>query len=551
MMETYKQAIETVCLELFEQEVTVILTRPEEQFGDYSTNVAMQLAAKMGTKPREIAEQIVEKLDMDATVAGAGFINVRVADSAVVSSASSAIDSLKKPLDGQIVVAEYSDPNPFKALHAGHLYTSLVGDAVANLMEAAGAEVKRVNFGGDVGLHVGKAMWAILQAIGGENPEKLKELQKSDRAKWVSDRYVEGHKAYEGDEQTKNNIINMNKRVYQVHTDQDQDSAFAQIYWTCRQWSYDGFDSLYELLNMKPFDKYYPESAVDRLGFETINKHLGTVYEKSDGAIIFRGEPFGLFTQVFVNSQGFTTYAGKDVGLIQQKYIDYHYDISFIITDFSQKDHLSVVMKSIEQYEPELVAKTVHHTHGRINFADGSKMSSRGGNVVMAEDVLEATFAASKGGDKSIVLGAVRYSFLKNRIGGNIAYDPNESVAQEGNSGPYLQYALVRARAILKKVTDSTAYAPGADIKLDEFERSLARKLSMYPETFEAALADYSPHHICGYLYELAQIFNRFYENSRVAGDQREALRAELVGSYEKVLTHGLGLLGMPTPEKM
>jgi arginyl-tRNA synthetase len=543
--------LQKIVQELFDVSIEPVFTRPDEQFGDYATNIALQLAAQLGKNPREIAEAIAGRLNesgLEASVAGPGFINIKLSDQKLFEAALTSAE-LPKPLDGKVIVAEYSDPNPFKALHAGHLYTSLVGDAIANLMESAGADVKRVNFGGDVGLHVGKAMWGILQALGGEKPEKLDSIAEEERAEWVSARYVEGHAASSDNETAKAEIIETNKRVYQVHAEDDQESAFAKIYWTCRKWSYDGFDRLYQRLNMKPFKQYYPESSVDQLGLETVKKHLGTVYEESDGAIIFRGEKYGLFTQVFVNGEGFTTYAGKDVGLIQQKYADYHYDQSFIITDFSQKDHLSVVLKSIEQYEPELVAKTIHHTHGRINFADGSKMSSRSGNVVMANDVLDATYKAAREQNDDVILGAIRYSFLKNRIGGDIAYDPEESVAQEGNSGPYLQYALVRAASILRK---AQGIIPAQ--KVDELappERALARQLSMYPEVFGAALQDYSPHHLCNYLYELAVVFNRFYEQCRVIDDPRSEIRVQLVASYEQVLSHGLNLLGMPQPEEM
>lgn len=536
----------------FNQQVEPVLTRPDEQFGDYATNVAMQLAGKLGKNPREIAETIAAKLseqNIEASIAGPGFINIKLSSDQLFNLAQAASSSLSTPLEGQVVVAEYSDPNAFKALHAGHLYTSLVGDAVANVLEKAGADVKRVNFGGDVGLHVGRAMWAIIQALGGENPEKLAEVPEENRAEWVTDRYVEGNTAYKDSESAKQEITEINKKVYAVHAQKDETSNFAQVYWTCRQWSYDGFDALYERLGMHPFDKYYPESAVADLGVQIVKEHVGDTYELSDGAIVFRGEPYGLFTQVFINSEGLPTYAGKDVGLIQHKYKDYKYDLSFIITDFSQKDHLAVVMKSIEQYEPELVQKTVHHTHGRINFADGQKMSSREGNVIMASDVLNAAYKAADNQDEQVVLGAVRYSFLKNRIGSSIAYDPAESVSQEGNSGPYLQYALVRARSILRKIEGVEPTRTTDD--LDSAERSLARKLTMYPEAFEAALKDYSPHHICNYLYELAQVFNRFYEQSRVIDDPRANIRVTLVRTYEQVLADGLDVLGMPKPEQM
>ncbi len=551
MKEEITSAVAAAVDALYQVATQPALTRPDEQFGDYSTNVAMRLAKQLGANPRDVAEAIVDQLaqqNITADVAGPGFINVTVPDSRLYQAVGMATVR-ELPLTGKTIVAEYSDANAFKALHAGHLYTSLVGDAVANILSAAGGDVKRVNFGGDVGMHVARAMWGIIQEFGGEFPEKLADIAIEKRAEWVSGHYVTGTNAYKQDETAQTEIIALNKRVYEIHTNADHESPFAQIYWTCRQWSYEGFDQLYQRLNMHPFDKYYPESEVWELGLQTVKAHTGSVYEESDGAVVFRGEDHGLFTQVFINSEGLPTYAGKDVGLIQHKQKDYAYDLSYIITDAAQKDHMRVVMKSIEQFEPELVARTVHHTHGRVVFADGRKMSSREGNVIMAQDVMDAAQAAAGEVHNDIVLGAVRYSFLKNRIGGDIAYDPEESVAREGNSGPYLQYALVRARSILRKISD--VQPADSTTELDGAERSLARKLTMYGEAFEAALADYSPHHLCTYLYELSQVFNRFYEQSRVIDDPRASIRLQLVRQYEAVLNDGLAVLGMPRPEEM
>jgi arginyl-tRNA synthetase len=161
--------------ELFDVTQDVILTRPDPQFGDYATNIALQLAKPLGKNPREIAEAIAVKLRetgdySEVAVAGPGFINIRLSDEALLAALE------KKPaqdLTGKTVVTEYSDPNPFKVLHAGHLYTTLVGDAISRLLETAGADVHRVNFGGDVGLHVAKNMWAIIRSLGQESPEGL------------------------------------------------------------------------------------------------------------------------------------------------------------------------------------------------------------------------------------------------------------------------------------------------------------------------------------------------------------------------------------------
>jgi arginyl-tRNA synthetase len=165
--------------------------------------------------------------------------------------------------------------------------------------------------------------------------------------------------------------------------------------------------------------------------------------------------------------------------------------------------------------------------------------------------VLEAAGAANKAlndqDNDETVLGAVKYAFLKNRIGGDTIYDPKESVSLEGNSGPYLQYAHARAKSILRKA-EGESQAPE---NLEEGERSLVRKISEYPEVVDKAVAELMPHHICSYLYELAQTFNRFYEKNRVIGDDRQAVRLGLVERYAQTLHNGLNLLGIAAPDKM
>jgi len=562
MQQELATAIKKASQDLFSLNIEPELTRPEEQFGDYSTNLAMKLAAKTGQPPKAVAEKLVEKLSgqpniAKAEAAGPGFINITLTDKALLKSLST---KPGQPLKGQVVVAEYSDPNPFKILHAGHIYTTVVGEAIAQLLEFAGATVHRVNFGGDVGLHVAKSMWAILQELGGEEPLKLQEIPKQERTKWLSARYIEGNAAYKDNPEAKTKITEYNKRIYQIQRDNDHASAFAQIYWTGRQWSYEAFDVFYARLGTK-LEKYYPESEVADLGLETVRKHIGKIFEESDGAIVFKGEPYGLHTRVFINSEGLPTYEAKDVGLIIKKYQDYHFDRSVVVTDNEQQTYMAVVLKAIEQFLPELAAATTYIPHGKVKLLGGVKMSSRLGNIVPAHEVLDVTAAATKKAhgseDEQVVLAAVKYAFLKQRIGGDIIYDPKESVSLEGNSGPYLQYAYVRALSILQKVEsgewrverNSNLQPPTSN--LESSERSLARKISEYPEVVEAAVNELMPHHVATYLYELAQNFNRFYEANRIIGDEREALRLKLVEAYANILKSGLGLLNIPVPEKM
>lgn len=531
-----------------------VLTRPEPQFGDLATNVALQLAKQLGKKPHDIAQQLadaVRELDevLQVSIAGPGFLNIVLTDRALTDAWSL---STEQHYRHQTVVVEYSDPNPFKVLHAGHLYTSIMGEAIANLVAAAGGDVHRVNFGGDVGLHVGKSMWAIVKALGGEYPDQLADVPETDRAQWMAARYVEGSNAYEDDHEAKEAIVSYNKRVYQLHATQDKSSDFARIYWTCRKWSYAYFDAFYERIGSK-FEKYYPESAVAERGLKEVRAQVGEVFGESNGAIVFAGEAFGLHTRVFINREGLPTYEAKDVGLIFHKYDDYTFDRSIVITANEQAQYMAVVLKAIEQFAPDLAQSSTHLTHGLVRLAGGVKMASRKGNFLSAVDVLDAASLANTelngAADERVSQGAVKYAFLKQRMGSDIIYDPKESVSLQGNSGPYLQYAHARACSIISK-----SLVEPADLAFELFdaaERMLARKLSEYSEVLGTATRELSPHLVTTYLFDLAQTFNRFYESSRIIDDPREAIRLSLATRYRDSLGHGLTLLGITAPDKL
>jgi arginyl-tRNA synthetase len=545
----------------------------DAKHGDYATNAAMVYAKDLGRTPREVAEELAQALkaasaDIEKVeVAGPGFINISLSNQAVARSAQAATTREPVQYAGKTVVAEYSDPNPFKVLHVGHLYTSVVGDAIANLIETAGGTVHRVNFGGDVGLHVAKTMWAILGELGDSGVETLDKIPEETRSDWMAKAYVAGTRAYdeaseEGhDPQAKLDILQLNRIVYDVwnleaaSSDSYHNIAVADvqaIYRKCRKWSYEYFDAFYARIGTK-FEKYYPESEVAPLGLATVRKQLKLgVYKDSAGAVVFEGEPYGLHTRVFITSQGLPTYEAKDTGLLMTKWQDYHFDRSVVITGNDIIEYMKVVLKSVEQFEPELVARTVHLTHGNVKLAGNEKMSSRKGNFLRAVDVLELAGAANKAAnghdDERVVLGAVKYSFLKQRIGADLVFIPEESVSLDGNSGPYLQYAHARARSILAKAGKT----PVAELaELDSQERVLALKISEYADVVERSVDELMPHYIATYLYELAQIFNRFYEGSRVIGDVREAERLQLVKLYADVLGAGLAILGIEAPDRL
>lgn len=552
-MELVQKQLGKIIQKLYSQSVEPELSRPKSEFGDYATNVALILAGKLGKKPHDIAEEIVTELRSqvglaEVTVAGPGFINLRLSDETLAKAWQ--IEPMQIYAD-KTIIAEYSDPNPFKVLHAGHFYTSVVGDVIANLIEVAGGRVYRTNFGGDVGLHVGKTLYGMVEDLGGELPDKMTKITKDERAEWLGKCYVAGTRAYEDDEKAKAQITEYNKAVYRMHADNDHVSPLAQIYWLGREWSYDYFQAFYDRIGSH-FDKFYPESATAQRGLKEVRAQIGKVFEESDGAIVFRGEKFGLHTRVFINREGLPTYETKDVGLSFMKYDDYKFDKSIIITGNEQKQYMEVVLKAIEQFAPELALNTIHLTHGLVKLAGGVKMSSRKGNFLRAVDILDLAIRANEeqndSSDERVALGAIKYSFLRPRIGGDIIYDPKESVSLVGNSGVYLQYAGARACSVLRKANYTSS-----DIKLDfdTLERPLAVKLGKYHEVVNQAVQELLPHLVCNYLYELTQTFSHFYEHAPVIGHEREAIRLRLVAEFRDKLFAGLKLIDIIPLEEM
>ena len=550
--------VSQVVKNLYDIDVDVALTRPEPQFGDYSTNVAMQLAGRLQRNPREVAEEVAGKLRdggvfSEVTIAGPGFINLRLSDSILRDLA----DRTPKLVNqGVSYVIEYSCPNAFKELHTGHLYNTIFGDILARMIERSGATVNRTSFGGDVGLHVAKCLWGMVAELGGMDVSKLNTVEDSPfaRATWISKCYVRGATAYEEAEETKQEIDQLNVTIYGFHATNDKESAIAKLYWETRQWSYDYFNAFYDLIKVDQMH-YYPESETAPTGMSVVEEQLakGNLKE-SDGAVVFEGdESKHLHTRVFVTSKGLPTYETKDIGVIWKEKSDYGFDKRILMTGNDQTEYMRVVFAAAETFRPELKGTMTHLTNGTVRFGDGSKMSSRLGNVASATGVVNIVrekvkeLVKDESQVEAVTLGAIKYVFAKYRIGGDIAFDIEETVSLNGNSGPYLQYAHARAQSILRKASATAA----DDLPLDDSERSLLRKLGEYSEVVERSTIELTTHHICSYLYELAQVFNRFYEKSRIIGDEREAVRVPLVALYAQTLADGLNILGIEAPEQL
>lgn len=542
-----KETITACIKELFEVDADVNVTRPDEQFGDWATNVALQLAGRLGKNPREIAEQIAGHLRMsgdfkEVTVAGPGFINLRLSDAALLVETE---PSMTHERTGQTIVIETNNPNPFKAMHIGHAFNAVLADTIANLLQLDGAELHRVSYHGDVGLHVGKSMYSLLRYADGKL-DRLIDVPEPERNSFMSRMYAEGSKAYKEDEAAKAEIDRLAAESFTR-----DDPFYQQVYDLCKSWSFQGIDGIVSRLGNKPIERRFLESDADARGVAVVKEHTPDVFKLSDGAYIFEGSKYGAFDNAFVASNGRGLYAARDLGLMQLKDEAFHADKSYIVTAEEQRDYFKGVIAAAGLCLPELKDKTINISTGTVKLTTG-KMSSRDGDVIEIAWLFDQIAAAVKerGGEPTdeIIAGALRYQFLKVKIGSDVVFDINDAVSLTGNTGSYLQYAHARAQSILAKATTAANLDQPA---FDNSERTLVRKLGEFGQVLAAAKRDLAPHIICTYLYELAQTFNRFYEVSRIVGDEREALRLGLVTRYADILGAGLTALGIHAPDHM
>ena len=538
------------------------------KFGDFSTNIALvSVQSTPSTNPRELAEQIVGILKQNEEinrvfekieVAGSGFINFYLSNNYLASSLTKFVqqgkfESLSNINNNQKTIIEFGDPNPFKEIHIGHLRNFCIGESFCRLLESQGTTVTRANYQGDVGLHVAKAMWGLLK-----REEEFLDSGKSEdeKVKILAQSYVEGATEFENNETAKADIIEINKRIY------GDDASLHQLWEEGRKVSLEHFEDLYKRIGVR-YDKYFFESVTAKKGKEIVLSHIADgVFEKDEGAVVYRGEKDGLHTRVFLTSQEYATYEGKDLALAILKKEDGEYDRSVILTGNEQLEYFQVMLAALKRIDPEVASKTSHFTFGHVKLKEG-KMSSRTGDVISANWLIDEAIKRVRAQfndmdpltSEKVGIAAVKYSMLKFSIPSDIHFSFEESITLEGNSGPYLQYAYVRTQSVLQKLGDisqeSKSELLNSNFQLQNEETDLLRFLTQYPYHVEKAATEFAPNLLCNYLFELAQKFNLFYQKCKIIGDTNESFRLELTRGVGAVLQNGLHLLGIETVEKM
>lgn len=558
MEDRIREIVQKTLADLGAAEVPFAVEWPADMaHGDFAVNAALAASKQLGRPPREIAEAIAaaltEGLGADAEsveIAGPGFVNITLSAAAlgvVVNEAAHTPESWGRndTQTGKRVMIEYGNPNPFKEMHIGHLMGTIIGESFSRLAEFSNAKVYRDTFGGDVGPQVAKALWVFLRD-GATDIASAEEIGKA---------YIQGATAYEESETAKKEIDDLNARLYAVVDMEDgalsEDNRSLLYLWQKgREVSMQEFNRLFKLLGTS-YDFTFFDSDTTQPGLEAVRDALARgVLEESEGAIIYRGEKKGLHTLVFVTGRGTPTYETKDIGLAFLKEMRLPTDEVVILTAIEQQGHFKVMLAALEEIAPTLAAKTRHASHGLLTLTTG-KMSSRKGNVITGRELIQEIIekATERNEDvlvaEQVAIGALKYMILRSAPGGNVVFDPEKSLSLEGDSGPYLQYALVRATTILEKSTAKDGDATTLEIT------NLARLITRFPGVVQKAQVLSGPHILTQYLTHLASEWNSFYANERIIGSDDEAAKIALVRAFISTMQNGLWLLGISAPEKM
>lgn len=552
---------------------SIVLEHPAEiSHGDYSTNVALAYAKQLSMNPRALAEKVKAEIENNLPkeikkieIAGPGFINFYLSREFFVESVKHILKvkndwGKNTESTGKKVMVEYTDPNPFKPFHIGHLMTNAIGESVARIFEYSGADVIRANYQGDIGPHVAKAIYGIMQSDTYKEVGLPKNGTSSELAGWIGLQYAKGSDAYDNDPELKKEIDAINKKIYER-----SDEKINEIYDWGRKVTLDAFEEIYALLGTS-FKHYFFESVMAPIGQKIVEDNIGPVFTKSEGAVVFKAEDYDpkLHTRVFINSAGLPTYETKEIGLTMTKFEKENPDASIVVTAIEQGEYMKVVAKAISLIHPEYAKRMKHITHGMMRLTSG-KMSSRKGNVITGESLLrdsmdivrdkvaERELTADEKEEISKIVGvaALKYSILRSSLGSDIIYDQEKSISFEGDSGPYLQYTAVRANSIIKKAEPLGICSGFRDIPSDV--SLLEQLLYRFPEVVSHAYEELEPHHIATYLTDISSAFNTFYGNTIIVNkdDPYAPYRVALVEAFHQTMSNGLYLLGIKTPEKM
>lgn len=462
-------------------------------------------------------------------------------------------------------MVEYSQPNTHKELHVGHMRNLCLGDAVVRLFRYAGYDVIRATFPGDVGTHVAKCLWYMKY----HNQEPIPQTGKGE---WLGRMYSKGSILLEDEKGTEKEDANREKLTEILRQLEKKEGEFFELWKETRQWSIDLMKSVYEWAGVE-FDHWYWESDVDSDSVQLIQKYYEEgLFVKDQGAIGMDLNSENLGFCLLIKSDGNGLYATKDIELARRKFEDHQIQKSIYVVDVRQALHFKQVFRVLEKMGFEDAKNCFHLKYEFVELPDGP-MSSRKGNIIPLTDLIhqlqeevKTMYLERYRGDWSdaeientadqVAQGAIKFGMTRIDNNRKIVFDMKEWLKIDGESGPYVQYVYARIRSLYRKMgySETDLYTVDWSLLTEEIEQSVALKVSQFNAVVLSAAEEMRPSTLCSYLFDLGKLFNSFYQSCPVGAAPSEELkkaRMALAQSVAETLKKGLGLLGIPAPEKM
>ena len=510
-----------------------------------------------------------------------GFLNLTISDNYYTNFINSIDDNLnfaKIEPSNDTYIVEFSSPNTNKPLHLGHIRNNLLGYSISKILEANGKKVQKVQIINDRGIHICKSMIAWKQFANGSTPKSLNV--KGD--KFVGDYYIMFDKIHKEqmekliksgiDKDLASDSTEIMKSAKEELTKWENNDRETRETWKMmNDWVYDGFKKTYSLLGVS-FDKNYYESDTYLLGKDIMLEGLknNVLYKRDDKSVWINLDSDGLDEKLLQRSDGTSVYMTQDLGTAVQRISDHSNVKGMIYTVGNEQDyHFKVLFKILKKLGYDWADNLYHLSYGMVDLPSG-KMKSREGTVVDADDLIydlidtvkETTESLDKYQSsnelldyeeyKKIALGALKYYILKVDPKKNILFNPEESIDLTGNTGPFIQYAYVRIKSILKKVNKVSDI--NIEYNLNEKEKEVIKIIHEFPSVIKSSYKELSPALIANYLYDLVKSFNSLYQNHHILNSESKdstAIRLTISSKTAGVIKACCDLLGIDLPNKM
>ncbi|HIK00428.1 TPA: arginine--tRNA ligase [archaeon] len=537
---------------------------PSAKMGDLACSISFQLGRQKKVSPRDIAEKILantKKPSIAKKVGLAGayvnfFLN-RGAFAKEVIKETFEKDYSRAEKRKEKIMVEFSQANTHKAFHIGHLRGTLLGESLSRILEYNGYEVLRANYQGDIGAHVAKCLWAYQTFHRGDTPN-------SNRGEWLGRIYAEASKKLEESPEHKAEVEKLQKKL-----EEGKDSELMDLWKRTRQWSLDEYEEIYKDLGVK-FNYYFFESQMDKRGKDLVQElQKKKIAKKSAGAVVVELKKYDLDTFLLLKSDGTTLYSTRDLALAEEKFKKYKIDRTIIVTGSEQRLYFQQLFKTLELMGFKQVKKSFNLTFDLITL-QGEKMSSREGLTITYRELKEKMFQKAlaevtsrnpelplegqKNTAMQIAIGAIKFSILNISNTKTIFFDWDRALEFEGETGPYIQYAAVRAKRILEKAESIKLSEVKFNLLEQEEEHELVKHLAKFPLIIQETATHYRVHTLANYAHKLAEKFNLFYNNLPVLNAPDKDLinaRVAVVQATFNVLKNCLYLLGIEIPERM